>query len=988
TAATAARFYTALYVDGVLNNSWYTDPPLNANYYTTVTGYSVGSLSAGTHTLEIITDSTGAISESNESDNTYTKTITVVPGTPTLVAANCYVSPATITAGGQLTVYFQIYNPNSSSISIGLGCSIRQNGTSTWLSDPANDVYKTVPSGYSTQTRYYNVPSGSLGSYDVAWGLWQTIGSGSPWDSLTQLNQFTALKTPTWVVMYYMCNGSGGGADLDQYIPAKFSTVAANLNDNIQAFMLVDRSGAGLDRVFRIRQDGNMDDYTDGVDRWTPAQIGLSGSEFDTGSINTINTFTDFVISRSGISGDHYALVIFDHGGGISPTVVGETNLPPVPTGICWDDTGDYLSVADLGNAAAHVKTLLGRNLEVLHLDACLMQMIEVNYELRNSVDYLVASENEGWAIDPSWETYVASITPATTSQALAQAIANTYFTAISGGRTIAVTRPGQAATISSAVDTLASALIQNTAVYRANIATAQNHAQKFAFCHDESWTMDPGNMFLDVRDLCQELVAVVPVTGVQTAANSVIAAIGNAGGPFLVSEQHANDSGATQNNGFWFDKGTYGLSIFFPRSPQDANCFNTYNTYNNYINQSATPANLAFTAATHWDEFLQAFFSPGNLQFASSTYSVNENGGSIRIHVSRTGGSYGAAGVSYATADGSAGAGSDYTAVSGTLSWADGDATDKYADVPIIDEGSYSGNEYFTLNLSGASGASLGSPITTTVTIIDNDTPPSRGNLQFASSAYSVNENGGSIRIYVNRTGGSYGAAGVNYATADGSAGAGSDYTAVSGTLSWVDGDAADKYVDVLIIDKGSYSGNEYFTVSLSGASGAALGSPTTTTVTITDNDTPPTACFRAPQHLANGAVQLVLDCVQGSTYWVQCSTNLASWRAIFSITPSSNVITLTDTKAIGLPLCYYRALGFSATNATPHPADLNADYTISTSEYLAYSNAYVTTGPWPIPPCPVPAAYYTNANLIWQTNGYHINPALPPPDCWVPGR
>jgi M6 family metalloprotease-like protein len=78
TAATAARFYTQLYVDDVLQNtSWYTDPPLNAGYYTTALDYSIGSLSAGTHTIKIITDSTGTIAESNESDNQYIKTITV-----------------------------------------------------------------------------------------------------------------------------------------------------------------------------------------------------------------------------------------------------------------------------------------------------------------------------------------------------------------------------------------------------------------------------------------------------------------------------------------------------------------------------------------------------------------------------------------------------------------------------------------------------------------------------------------------------------------------------------------------------------------------------------------------------------------------------------------------------------------------------------------------------------------------------------------------
>lgn len=75
--STSVRFYTELYVDGVLKSTWYSDPPLERNYYAAVTDYSIGSLSVGTHTLKIGTDSTNVVTETNESDNEYTKTIVV-----------------------------------------------------------------------------------------------------------------------------------------------------------------------------------------------------------------------------------------------------------------------------------------------------------------------------------------------------------------------------------------------------------------------------------------------------------------------------------------------------------------------------------------------------------------------------------------------------------------------------------------------------------------------------------------------------------------------------------------------------------------------------------------------------------------------------------------------------------------------------------------------------------------------------------------------
>ena len=78
-APTAARFYTDLYVDGSKRTSWYSDPPVATNAYVHVNDYSIGSFSLGIHTLMLITDSTGAIVESNELDNIYTRQFTVSP---------------------------------------------------------------------------------------------------------------------------------------------------------------------------------------------------------------------------------------------------------------------------------------------------------------------------------------------------------------------------------------------------------------------------------------------------------------------------------------------------------------------------------------------------------------------------------------------------------------------------------------------------------------------------------------------------------------------------------------------------------------------------------------------------------------------------------------------------------------------------------------------------------------------------------------------
>ncbi|WP_428310343.1 Calx-beta domain-containing protein [Hydrocarboniphaga sp.] len=228
----------------------------------------------------------------------------------------------------------------------------------------------------------------------------------------------------------------------------------------------------------------------------------------------------------------------------------------------------------------------------------------------------------------------------------------------------------------------------------------------------------------------------------------------------------------------------------------------------------------------------------PGSLSFGASTYSVAETAGSASITVLRNGGSSGAISVAYATANGTATAGSDYTARSGTLNWADGDSSAKTISVPIINDSAAESIETLTLTLSAAGGgATLGTPKTTTVSITDDDSAP--GTLALASAAYTVAENAGSVAVTITRSGGANGAASVDYTTANGSASAGSDYTTKSGTLIWASLDAATKTVTIPVANDTLAESNETFTVRLSAATGASLGSPATATVTINDDDT-----------------------------------------------------------------------------------------------------------------------------------------------------
>jgi hypothetical protein len=155
-AGTSGIFYVDLYLDGAKINSWFTNPPLNPDYFVYLSDYSIGPLSAGTHTLRIVTDSTHAINESNESDNEFTKTINVLSALQgwTLTVVNDYYLSIT-----------ELYISPSNSAYWG----------SNWLSYP-------IPSGSSGIIS--NIPPGnydikavvSSGAHTESMGLYYAAG--------------------------------------------------------------------------------------------------------------------------------------------------------------------------------------------------------------------------------------------------------------------------------------------------------------------------------------------------------------------------------------------------------------------------------------------------------------------------------------------------------------------------------------------------------------------------------------------------------------------------------------------------------------------------------------------------------------------------------------------------------------------------------------------------------------------------------------------
>ncbi len=473
----------------------------------------------------------------------------------------------------------------------------------------------------------------------------------------------------TWVLMYYMCNGEGQYSDLERACEVKFTAVAESAgNTNFVAYLLWDHVD-GEDRIFKMKNETDwINGYTHNVDYWTPADLGLADPELATGDPNTLNAFVDFVVAREP-NDCHYLLVVFNHGGGIHPTKdMEDYGL----TGIGFDaDPNGYLSVKGLGQSCAHLASQIGRKFEVLNLDACLMQMIEISHEVRNSCEYVVACENEGWWVTPSWEGgYLDQITgdpdePNALSMAIA--VAGAYADEMDDplgidpnildpnifdpnifnykGYTISVVDQAQTEAVSNAVDALAVTLVNNVHLHtvRNGIEAARSETQKMAY-FDSFYTATQSNVFLDLKDLCEEINNhVTSMPEINDAATAVIDAIGDVGAGLVSWELHQTGLGPFYISftelkiGIYnFELGTHGVSIFFPESTLEPDRM----TYRNYLNESGTPSDLAFCADTHWDEFLRKYIESRSLALllagdALGTVTVETESGSFVVDTS-----------------------------------------------------------------------------------------------------------------------------------------------------------------------------------------------------------------------------------------------------------------------------------------------------------------------------------------------------------------
>ncbi len=245
--------------------------------------------------------------------------------------------------------------------------------------------------------------------------------------------------------------------------------------------------------------------------------------------------------------------------------------------GIAYDDNArDFLDNIELKKVICSVAKKLGRKLDVLGMDACMMSMAEVLFQLRDGVMNTVASEEtepgDGWPYDTVLAALASNpaITPADLAATVVQKYLASYGTR--AGVTQSACNLGKINDIANAIDDLAKTLAAN--ITNSALTTAILQVRTQVQSYD---TAD----YIDLYDFSELLAQKAALPDVQTACRKVTTALHIPG--FVLQSGY---KGASMQH-------SRGVSIYFPQKEV-----------------SSLYATLDFSKQTAWEKFLKQYKS------------------------------------------------------------------------------------------------------------------------------------------------------------------------------------------------------------------------------------------------------------------------------------------------------------------------------------------------------------------------------------------
>ena len=352
-----------------------------------------------------------------------------------------------------------------------------------------------------------------------------------------------------WTFMVYMAgdNNLDGAALRDIAEMAK-----AGSTKDVHILVQLDRIEDQEAQRFRITQGGGF--KKDCIETF---------SETNTGDPQILYSFVKWAVDN--YPADRYALILWNHGSGwweeaksraAGPAAKKPRRhlfrhaFPQAHRSICYDDTsgGDALDNRELRVVLAGICALLGRKIDLLGMDACLMNMVEVAYQLRESVNVIVGSEIEepfdGWPYAEILTRLTAK--PRQDAAALARWIVKSYLLSYKGkGETVTqsaldVARTGEMA---AKVDALSESLLAALDTDSTLIETAWRRSPRF---YDDN--------YIDLASFTKNLRKKAGAE-VRARADDLLAALKAGKGRAIL---HQGKIGREV-------RGTCGLSIYFP---------------------------------------------------------------------------------------------------------------------------------------------------------------------------------------------------------------------------------------------------------------------------------------------------------------------------------------------------------------------------------------------------------------------------------------
>jgi hypothetical protein len=261
-------------------------------------------------------------------------------------------------------------------------------------------------------------------------------------------------------------------------------------------------------------------------------------------------------------------------------TTVGKIHQrPPTARAIAIDcGSHDYLDNQELRKALTKARPG-GRKFDILGCDACLMNMLEIGYEMKDTAAYLVGSEETEPGVGWPYAAILAPLvkTPGMAPQDLAKLIVTEYGKWYRKNREAATQSaldPTHIQPVAEAVNALAEVLLANLKAVAGDVSLSRDKAQKFEMPE-----------YLDLGDFCRQLRLRLPQNPtIVSAADRVLSTLAPvAGGGFVV--QNVAVGTALQR--------ATGVSIYFPH-PED---------------YAPDYKSLRFSKAGHWQKFLKALF-------------------------------------------------------------------------------------------------------------------------------------------------------------------------------------------------------------------------------------------------------------------------------------------------------------------------------------------------------------------------------------------